>query len=148
MTRIDFYILQDVDLAAARRFACRLAVKALAAGGNGVHLHVDDARMAADLDELLWNYPEHRFIPHDLQEAADRGGRQDAPVVIGWSTPADPDGLLVNLSADIPTFFGRFQRVVEIVVDENRDAGRDRYKFYRDRGYPLFHHDLDDWEAA
>jgi DNA polymerase-3 subunit chi len=112
-----------------------------------VHLHVDDAGAAAELDELLWNYPEHRFIPHDIQEALN-AGRPRAPVVVGWQTPADPDGVLVNLAAEIPTFFGRFQRVAEIVVDENRQAGRDRYKFYRDRGYPLFHHDLDDWEAA
>jgi DNA polymerase-3 subunit chi len=146
VTRIDFYILQDVDLNARCRFACRLAVKAVA-GGNPVHLHVDDAGAAAELDELLWNYPEHRFIPHDIQEALN-AGRPRAPVVVGWQTPADPDGVLVNLAAEIPTFFGRFQRVAEIVVDENRQAGRDRYKFYRDRGYPLFHHDLDDWEAA
>ena len=38
--------------------------------------------------------------------------------------------------------------VAEIVVDATRDSGRDRYKFYRDRGFPLFDHHLDDWEAA
>lgn len=142
MTRVDFYILQDVDLGAASRFACRLAAKAVA-GGSDVHLHVDDAAAAAELDELLWNYPAHRFLPHDVQGAAP-----GAPVVIGWEQPQDPEGVLVNLSGDIPTFFGRFSRVAEIVVDANRDAGRDRYKFYRDRGYPLFHHELDDWEAT
>lgn len=144
MTRVDFYILQDVDVDAARRFACRLAVKAMA-GGHGVHLHVDDEAAAEDLDGLLWDYPEHRFVPHARQDDATLSR---APVVIGWQTPARPDGVLVNLSAEIPTFFGRFDRVAEIVVGANRDAGRDRYKFYRDRGFPLFHHELDDWEAA
>ena len=145
MTRVDFYILQDVDLVAARRFACRLAVKALS-GGHPVHVHVDGAEAATEIDELLWNYPEHRFIPHDIHGAAT--GAVNAPVVVGWQLPDDPDGVLVNLSSEIPTFFGRFPRVAEIVVDENRAAGRDRYKFYRDRGYPLFDHHLDDWEAA
>ena len=145
MTRVDFYVLQDVDLDAARRFACRLVLKALT-GGQPVHMHVDDAGAAAMLDELLWHYPEHRFVPHDLEDGAEGGSR--APVVIGWQVPDDPEGLLVNLASEIPTFFGRFPRVAEIVVDENRAMGRDRYKFYRDRGYPLFHHDLDDWEAA
>ncbi len=144
MTRVDFYILQDVDRHAAWRFACRLAVKALA-GGHSVHVHVDDEPAAAEIDELLWNYPEHRFLPHGLQDTA--AGR-NAPVVVGWQPPADPEGVLVNLSGAIPTFFARFPRVAEIVVGENRDAGRDRYKFYRDRGFPLFHHELDDWEAA
>ncbi len=144
MTRVDFYILQDVDRNAASRFACRLALKAVS-GNMPLHVHVNDAAAAADLDDMLWNYPEHRFIPHGLQ-SEQQGGRD--PVVIGWEPPADPDGMLVNLSGEIPGFFGRFDRVAEIVVGETRDAGRERYKFYRDRGFPLFHHELDDWESS
>ncbi len=145
MTRVDFYVLEDVDLDAAHRFACRLAIRAIA-DGSSVHLHVNDEPAAADLDDLLWNYPEHRFVPHTRQDRTQPTDRD--PVVIGWEPPEHPDGVLVNLSDQIPTFFGRFDRVAEIVVGENRDAGRDRYKFYRDRGYPLFHHELDDWETA
>lgn len=145
MTRIDFYILQDVDMDAACRFACRLAAKALG-GGVPVHLHVDDGAAAADLDELLWNYPANRFIPHARQDYP--GTATAAPVMVGWQPPAEPDGVLVNLSAEVPEFFGRFERVAEIIVDANRAAGRQRYRFYRDRGYPLFKHDLDEWEAA
>ncbi|MEQ8857729.1 MAG: DNA polymerase III subunit chi [Pseudomonadales bacterium] len=145
MTRVDFYILEDVDFNAACRFACRLVVKAMG-GGNRVHLHVTDEPAAADLDDMLWNYPEHRFVPHIRQDRIEAPGRD--PVVVGWQDPAQPEGVLVNLSDHIPTFFGRFDRVAEIVVDANREAGRDRYKFYRDRGYPLFDHHLDDWEAA
>jgi DNA polymerase-3 subunit chi len=111
-----------------------------------MHLHVADEAAAADLDDLLWNYPEHRFVPHGL--AGDRHGAARHPVEIGWQPPADPEGLLVNLAPEIPSFFGRFDRVAEIVVDANRDDGRARYKFYRDRGFPLFHHDLDEWETA
>lgn len=144
MTRVDFYILQDVDLNAACRFACRLAVKAVG-GGTSVHLHVDDSAAAADLDALLWDYPEHRFLPHARQDDAAAAG---APVIVGWQPPAEPDGVLINLAAEIPSFFGRFDRVAEIVVDAVRERGRERYKFYRDRGYPLFDHHLDDWEAA
>lgn len=146
MTRIDFYILQDVDMDAACRFACRLAAKALG-GGLPVHLHVDDGAAAAELDELLWSYPAHRFIPHACQDDADTAPAAP-PVVIGWQPPAEPEGVLVNLSAEVPAFFGRFERVAEVIVGANRAAGRQRYRFYRDRGYPLFKHDLDDWEAA
>jgi DNA polymerase III subunit chi len=164
VTRVDFYILQDVDASAAWRFACRLAVKAVGSG-NCVHIHAE-AAVAAEVDELLWHYPEHRFIPHGCERPAGADGSPveavarerssdtpahaplPAPVVIGWSIPANADGVLINLAGEIPSFFGRFERVAEIIVGANRDAGRDRYKFYRDRGYPLFHHDLDDWEAA
>lgn len=129
---------------AASRFACRLAVKAVTSG-NRVHIHADDAEAAAELDEMLWHYPEHRFLPHAREDAPSA---RQAPLVIGWHPPQEPDGVLINLAGEIPGFFGRFERVAEIVVEANRDAGRDRYKFYRDRGYPLFHHDLDDWETA
>ena len=143
MTRVDFYLLQDLDPEALQRFACRLASKALS-GGKRVHLHTDDAVQAQAMDELLWRYPEQRFLPHaqlsDTRVAA-------APISIGTADPQDCDEVLINLAGDIPAFFGRFDRVAEIVLGNQRDAGRQRYKRYRDRGYPLFHHDIDDWES-
>ena len=144
MTRVDFYILKDVDIAAATRFACRLAAKAVTAG-MPVHIHTDGHPAAAELDELLWHYPEHRFIPHACEDS-DLAKR--SPLRIGWQPPEAHEGLLINLSSAIPTFFGRFDRVAEVVVEATRDTGRDRYKFYRYRGYPLLHHDLDEWETA
>jgi DNA polymerase III subunit chi len=145
VTRVDFYILQDVDASAACRFACRLALRALA-GGNRVHIHTDPEAVA-EMDELLWHFPEHRFVPHDT---APNGVAPSpaAPVLIGAETPAEADGVLINLASAIPTFFGRFERVAEIIVGATRQTGRERYKYYRDRGYPLFDHHLDDWEAA
>ena len=143
MTRVDFYILEDVDLNAMMRFACRLACKAVDAG-NRVYIHTNHEQSATDFDDLLWAYPDQRFMPHGRQNDAFAAA---APVVIGWDDPHEHDGVLINLSDEIPTFFGRFDRVAEIVVGETKSRGRERYQFYRDRGYPLFHHDLDDWEV-
>jgi DNA polymerase-3 subunit chi len=53
---------------------------------------------------------------------------------------------MYSLTGEIPTFFGRFERVAEIILNPERSLGRDRYRNYRDKGYPLFHHDLDNWE--
>lgn len=144
MTRIDFYILQDVEVDAMHRFACALASKAIEAGSQVV-IHTADEATALAIDELLWVYPDRRFIPHGLQNtpAAKR-----APVQLCWDEPESYDGVLVNLTTEVPEFFGRFDRVAEIVVGQNRSTGRGRYKFYRDRGFPLYSHDLDDWEAA
>lgn len=141
MTRIDFYILQDVETDAMHRFACRLAGKAWSAG-NQVHIHSADQDHATLLDSLLWDYPPQRFIPHQVANQATTG------VSIGWQEPAELDDVLINVSGEVPGFFGRFERVAEIIVASTRDAGRDRYKFYRDRGFPLFHHELDDWESS
>ncbi|MFU8814649.1 MAG: DNA polymerase III subunit chi [Pseudomonadales bacterium] len=148
MTRVDFYILQDVDLSAAWRFACRLSAKAVG-GGHRVHIHADPAAVA-EVDELLWHFPQDRFLPHARadERPATSTAAPIAPLIIGSTPPDEADGVLINLADHIPTFFGRFERVAEIVVGANRGEGRDRYKFYRDRGYPLFHHELDDWEAA
>ena len=150
--RVDFYILEDVELDAMQRFACRLATKAVSAG-NEVHIHTSDPASADIIDELLWEYPEQRFIPHTIlpqpttQGAASSDPAVAAPVTVGWEEPADVDGVLINLSDEVPGFFGRFDRLAEIVVRTTRDRGRERYRFYRDRGYPMFDHKLDDWEA-
>jgi DNA polymerase-3 subunit chi len=57
-----------------------------------------------------------------------------------------PEGveLLLNLGAESPPHFARFERLLEIVStdDDERIAGRARFKFYRDRGYAIESHDL------
>ena len=147
MTRVDFYILQDVEQTAMHRFACRLAVKAMQKGQH-TYLHTATDAQAREVDELLWAYPPNRLIPHGLLGTPEADG---APVVVGQQTnSADrlpTDRLLINLADDVPAFSGRFDRVLEIVVGQKRASGRARYRYYRDRGYPLFHHELDDWEA-
>lgn len=147
MTRVDFYILQDVEQTAMHRFACRLAAKALKQGQHA-YLHAASEAQAREVDELLWLYPPDRLIPHGLLGAPEA---KDAPVLVGCRQDATDrlpaDGLLINLTDEVPAFPGRFDRVAEIVVGEQRASGRERYRYYRDRGYPLFHHELDDWEA-
>lgn len=144
MTRIDFYVLTDVDIAALYRFSCRLSAKAIGAG-QGVVLHAPDETVAREVDELLWEYPEDRFIPHGLAGTAGSAG---APVVLTFEPPTEYDRLLVNLTPGVPEFFGRFDRVAEVVVEQTRKAGRERYRFYRDRGFPLHHHEIDDWDVS
>jgi DNA polymerase-3 subunit chi len=141
MTRIDFYILQDVTLPAQNRFACRLAAKVVGAGEQALIYTTSEAE-AREIDELLWHYPDRRFVPHDLA-----GDESHAPLTVSWSEPARFDGVLINLSDSVPGFFNRFHRVAEVIVGETRDTGRERYRFYRHRGYPLYDHHLDDWES-
>jgi DNA polymerase-3 subunit chi len=55
-----------------------------------------------------------------------------------------PAGVLINLQSSPPSFFSRFERLAEIVGLEEADvaAGRERYRFYRERGYELRSHSL------
>ncbi len=140
MTRIDFYLLQDMAVPAMHRFACALAAKAIQSGTD-VFIRAPDEDAAQEVDELMWVYPPERFIPH-ATEHTDR-----APVIIHTEPPRQAAGLMINLGDDVAPFFGRFERVAEIVIGDRKTEGRLRYKHYRDRGCPLYHHELDDWEA-
>ena len=144
MTRVDFYILDDLTADASLRFACRLGLKAFMAG-HPVHVHVENSEAAQALDELMWDYPKHHFLPHEVVTSGDT---PTSPIQIGTEPPFHQEGLLINLSDGVPPFFGRFDRVAEIIVGESKQQGRTRYAHYRDRGYPLHHHELSDWERS
>jgi len=59
------------------------------------------------------------------------------------NTPSIPfDGeMLVTLSSSVSPVFSAFKQTIDIVTDSEtaREDGRERYRFYRDRGYPLRH---------
>ncbi|MEW6647679.1 MAG: DNA polymerase III subunit chi [Pseudomonadota bacterium] len=143
MTRIDFYILEGNQPADGRVIACRVAEKAWLAG-HKVYIHAADAGEAERLDELLWTFRQGSFVPHQRLEAGTPADEL-TPIHIGWGAePEVHDEVLINLAAEVPLFFSRFQRVAEIIPAEEqaRQQGRARYKFYRDRGYPLDTHTL------
>ena len=55
-----------------------------------------------------------------------------------------PAAVLINLHDAAPPFFSRFERLAEIVgADEaGTAAARERFRFYRERGYELRTHNL------
>ena len=69
----------------------------------------------------------------------------ETPVLIARDCEVLPhDQVLLNLAPDSPVSFTRFQRLIELVASDDADkqAGRARFRFYRDRGYEIHHHDL------
>ena len=140
MTRVDFYILPDVDEIARHRFTSRLAARAVAAG-NRVYVRAAPGDVEP-LDTLMWDYPPAQFLPHAALAEAD-----GEPVTIGSDAdePAEGD-MMINLAPDIPAFLARFERVAEVVLTPQRASGRAKYRRYRDHGYRLFHHEMGDWE--
>ncbi len=141
MTRVDFYILNDNAADARQRFVCRLAEKAWQQG-NKVYIHTGDPALSTRIDEMLWTFSQGSFVPHgmDNDPAAD-----EADIHIGHGEePRHHDEVLINLSSEVPLFFSRFKRVAEIIDgDENqRQQGRERFRFYRERGYPLESHNI------
>jgi len=141
MTRIDFYIVDDEQISSRALLACRLAEKAFSLK-NRIYIYTADELQANEFDDLLWTYRAGSFVPHQqLGTQTD----PDCPVLIGHVDA--PDGLnqvLINLDMTVPLFFSRFERVVEIVNQDEiqRQQARERFKFYRDRGYDLHTHNL------
>lgn len=141
MTRISFYLLQDAQPQARLLTACRLAEKAYQAGSQ-LYVHTTDDAQTQQLDQLLWTFRQGSFIPHERADQDD----ETSPILIGHAPqpPLRINDVLLNLAAEVPVFFSRFGRVLEIVGSqaEEREQARVRFRFYRDRGYELETHEL------
>ncbi len=140
MTRISFYVGQSNNLQARLLLACKLVEKGLAQAMH-IYIHTDSAATSARLDELLWTYNDQSFIPHAFAPCTD----PQVLVQIGHAyEPMEHCDFLINLSNETPEFFPRFERMAEILDQEEPIllAGRKRYQFYRNRGYTLDYHQL------
>ncbi len=139
MTRIDFHSNVPDKLS----YACRLVRKARGANCRIVVLTHDRAALMA-LDQQLWTFSEQDFLPHVL---AGDPLAANTPVILTDSDDADlpHHQILINLSARTPANFARFERMFEIIsaADADKIAGRERYRYYQQRGYPLTHYVAD-----
>ena len=136
MTRISFYVLKGSDENERQVFACRLIEKAYLQG-NHIYIHTETAEQAKQLNDVLWSFRPDSFVPHELinEQTVD-----DCPILIGHNaSPPRLMNLLINLSPQHPMFFSQFERVAEFVNDDEqiKAAGRERYRFYQQRGYDL-----------
>ena len=137
MTRIDFYFEAEDKL----QVACRLSAKA-AQQKLRVLIYTADEAGSQRIDKLLWTWQPTAFLPHCMSKNALAA---QTPVLITHDPEDTPhDEVLLNLHPEWPPAFSRFQRLVEIVgrEDEDREAARARFRFYRDRGYEIVKHDL------
>lgn len=146
MTRVDFYILPEQASTVADPLAltCRLCDKA-ATARQSIYIYAPDAATGDVLDGMLWSFRQGSFITHE-RWANDITLVQPLPaVLIGANPPPDShQQVMINLGSEVPSFFSRFERVLELVHGdaEERARSRVRYKFYRDRGYALQTHEL------
>lgn len=144
MTEIDFYILPSDSAEERLRFACRLTDKALQRNYR-IFLNTDSTAMAEQLDESLWTFSAGSFVPHRRLAGSEADSIVE-PVVIGHQQEPPEAGwdVMINLAEQVPDFFSRYRRVAEVVDgnQQRRDQGRERFRFYRERGYELRTHNL------
>ena len=125
MTRIDFYLLAD-----QRDLNTTIGRQVNTIGSHGVHIHAPDTLTVDKINRELQarhHESEHSALTIDCQGNPD--GRQHT---------------LINLCHAVLPFFSRFERLVEIIPpDEHyRTLARERYRYYKQRGYPLRHRQL------
>lgn len=132
MTQIFFYH------GAADRIAAAAALIAKAcAQKKPLLVYAPDPGVAGALDRALWVGNPLSFVPH---VRADSPLAAETPVLIADSLEQLPqDERLMNLSGEIPPGFSRFTSVIEVVSEEPevRQPARERFKFYKDRGYEI-----------
>ncbi len=141
MTRVDFYLIENEPEGGKDIAVCKLAHKAFRLG-HRIYILTANRDEAQRLDRLLWTFSDGSFIPHGL--SSEKTGT-DFPVLIGHDEPPPAyEDVLITVSDRVPDCFSRFQRVAEIVdsSEANKVMARERFRFYRDRGYTLQTHTL------
>ena len=142
MTRVDFYSNADPKL----QVACQLVAKAFQQLLRVV-VYAPEEKTARSFDKLLWTYQAVGFVPHCMTYDTLA---PETPVVIAREDLEMPHHqVMLNLHVDSPPSFSRFERVIELVgvAHDDRQLARSRYRFYRDRGYEIRHHDLSELGA-
>jgi len=147
--QVDFYVLAE-SAPSAEQLACRLSLMAWEQG-HRVSVLTPDENAARSLDELMWNYPAGRFLPHERTgPGLGTEGQGDAvwaaPVSIVASADlvgADRD-VVVNLGDTAVPQPGRFRRLLEIVpaAPHMREASRDKFRHYLRLGLRPVKHDI------
>ena len=145
MGKVDFYILGDDGADEPLHVACRLADKAWRQG-HRVRVQVDGNEVLQRLDSLMWTFRQESFLPHEIDgHEAEIRDFVPLPVMLGTdSGSAQPPDVLVNLSGAVPAGAEQIPRIAEIVPPDPgaKQAGRERYRQYRERGFELDSHQI------
>jgi len=143
MTQVGFHLLESQSGEEAYLRLIGKCVQSLYKQGRKIYIHAKDEAQAHAIDEWLWTQELNEFVPHNL---IGEGPNRPPPVQIGFvnpdqKPPENQHDCLVNLSGEVQPFFSYFLKCFEIVpnVEEEKETARERYKFYRGRGYPLDH---------
>ncbi len=137
MTRIDFYQLNP-ERHSYDQVVCQLCQKAYDSQQHTLVL-TQSPQQSQHLDQRLWTFRDDSFLPHDCEEVE---GLVTPILIHDNPEPRGDRPLLINLSAAVPVYFAQFERVIELVTEDNKAQARQNYSYYKERGYPLNHVNL------
>lgn len=141
MTKIQFFHGARDRIDAAIAWLQLAWAKRADVSAQQVVVFAPDHATADRLDRQLWLQPAGSFVPHCRADSPLAG---ETPIVISDSlTQAAAHRQLLNLGSEVPPEFSRFDEVIEIVSQgDDRLPARERFKFYRERGYELRNQDI------
>lgn len=138
--QIDFHFNVDNRL----HYACRVVRKARAAEKT-VLVYSTNAQELARLDAMLWTFSALDFIAHVY---ADHPLAHVTPVLLTTQSIDVKRDVLLALddepAPDFAQWFDQFERVIDVVSQDEteRAQARARFKQYRDSGLAPSAHDM------
>ena len=144
MTRVDFAFNAVARVEQAARSTLRHVAR-----GSRLFIYCDDPERLKQIDQALWTVDDTAFIPHEM---ALEHHDEDLLVYLvdqaNWPILANrikSDDWLLNLDDECPPEAGLFNRVLEIVTQDEGDKAQARYRWkqYQSMGFDLHAHQLD-----
>ncbi len=96
-----------------------------------------DQKQAEQVDELLWQLPADRFIPHNMHSEGPASG---TPVEVCWHhTQLEKCHVVVNLTDELIQQPQQFLFIYDFVPadEEAKQKARLRYKHYQQAGFAM-----------
>jgi DNA polymerase-3 subunit chi len=140
--RADFYLLSHNDSEARITFLCRIIEKAYLLG-HKINVFCPSKQEAEAIDEALWTFKPQSFIPHHIQ---GEGPTPPPPVQISFEgRPTGHYDILMNLTPEIPAFYSQFNRIIEVILNDDplKEIARQHYRSYRSWGYIPHLHEIE-----
>ncbi len=140
MPEVTFYVLQSQSQQERQAFACKLVEK-IYRSGRSCFVLTDSDQQSRQLDDVLWTFRPGSFVPHQIFK--DELPLFPHTVLIGSDAiPQQWQDVIVNLAAHPPRHDERCRRILEILDDreETKQAGRTRYRHYRQAGLEISTH--------
>ena len=131
------------------KFVCRLVRKILYDSSINISeplvIFCSEKSKFREIDKLLYSFFSNDFIPH---VQIDSPLESQTPIILSpipW-LPKIPRRakVLINLDYKICEVFVSFDRVIEIVINEekHKEPARKKYTYYKTRGYEIHNHNI------
>lgn len=138
MTEVAFHF----NVPDKTQYLCRLLRKVVAAGKRALVLLPEPQARA--VDQALWTFSQEDFLSHATEQDSLAVQRRSAIVLASRMCDVAHSQVLINCLEDVPSGFERFERLLELVGNEDveRAQARMRWRTYVQQGYELIRHDV------